>query len=192
MKRIPAARIRSVWQNPGLTTTEAAAQVGLTRVNLWRRAKALGLPPRKCGRRWRIGNDSAVEFARMWLRGDLIADIARHFGVYDSAVIYRCRSLGLPLRGNAARHCAAGREDEFAAMWAAGVRTVDIAARFGAKSRTILERARKMGLPPRGRGRAHLSIDAWLEMQLAERMAKAAQREQSVARARGLRDRVPQ
>ncbi len=190
MKRIAIARIRAVWLDPHLTTAEAAARVGLTRVNLWLRAKALGLPARKGGRRPRVHADRTAEFTRMWMRGDRIADIAAHFGISIPSVTYRCRSLGLPGRGHRHHHFAVGREDEFAAMWAAGIATGAIAGHFGVFPRTVTERARLTGLPSRPRRKVGLPIEAWHEMQLADRMAEAARREQSAARQRGLRDTV--
>ncbi|MES8537217.1 hypothetical protein U6X77_12470, partial [Cutibacterium acnes] len=78
-KRIPAAAIRRVWLDPNLSTAEAAARVGLARSNLWRRAKALGLPPRKVGNQFSITDDA--RFAAMWRAGVLGRDIAAHFGV---------------------------------------------------------------------------------------------------------------
>ena len=66
-KQIPAAAIRRVWLDERLTTAQAAAEVGLTRANLWRRAMALGLPPRKNGRRFEIMDTE--RFARMWNAG---------------------------------------------------------------------------------------------------------------------------
>ena len=184
MKRIPAARIRAVWMDPELSTYEAAELVGLTRANLWHRARALGLPARKVGRRWRIGAAQEAEFRDMWLRGLLIADMARHFGVSEPSIVYRRRSLGLPGRGNNMRHFAAGREAEFAAMWAAGIASDAIAAHFGAGSRTVVERARLMGLPRRARGGVGLPIEAWHEMRVAAQMAVAAQRERQAMRER--------
>lgn len=191
MKRVPVARIRAVWLDPHLTTAEAAAQVGLTRVNLWLRAKAIGLPARKGGRRPRVGADRAAEFARMWMRGDRVADIAAHFGISDPSVVYRCRSLGLPGRGHRQHHFAVGREDEFAAMWAAGIASSGIGAHFGAARRTVEERARLMGLPRRRRGKgSRLPIEAWHEMCLGARMAEAARHEQAAMRMRSLCDMV--
>lgn len=177
MKRIPAARIRAVWLDAHLTTAEAAAQVGLTRANLWRRAKALGLPPRKSGRHWRVSADQVSVFTRMWMRGDRVADIAAHFGISEPSVVYRCRSLGLPGRGKRHWNFAVGREDEFAAMWAAGIATVAIGEHFGAARRSVLERARLMGLPSRKRGQGGLPIEAWREMCLGARMAADARRD---------------
>jgi len=95
-KRIPAAAIRRVWLDEALTTVQAAEAVGLSRSNLWRRAKALGLPPRKNGRRFEILDREG--FARMWQAGVHGPDIAGHFGVTYSAVRGMARRLDLPQR----------------------------------------------------------------------------------------------
>lgn len=189
MKRIANARIRAAWLDQSLTTAEAAAQVGLTRVNLWLRAKSLGLPPRKGGRRPIVPADRTAEFARMWMRGDPVAVIAAHFGISAPSVVYRCRSLGLPGRGHRRHHFASGREAEFRAMWDAGIATDAIAAHFGAHPRSVTERAGLMGLPRRRRRSAGLPIETWHEMQMAASMAEAARQEVERAHALGLRDR---
>lgn len=95
-KRIPAAAIRRVWLDPALSTAEAAAQVGLARSNLWRRAKALGLPPRKVGNQFAITDDA--RFASMWRAGVLGREIAAHFGVHYTVVRATARRLGLSPR----------------------------------------------------------------------------------------------
>ncbi len=100
-KCIPAAVIRAVWQDPRLTTAEAAARVGLSRSNLWRRAKALGLAPRKQGRRF--GIEERALFARMWLAGVHGPDMAAHFGVTYSAIRATARREALAPRALGSR-----------------------------------------------------------------------------------------
>lgn len=94
-KRIPNARIREVWLDSSLTTAEAAAAVGLVRVNLWRRAKAMGLPPRPRGRRAHL---TEKELAPLWDAGVLASEIARHFDCSPVSVHGAARRLGLPRR----------------------------------------------------------------------------------------------
>lgn len=94
-KRIPNAEIRRVWLDPALTTAQAAAQVGLTRANLWHRAKALGLPPRARGRRAVI---PAAELAAMWNAGVLAREIAAKWGCHPLTVCASARRLGLTRR----------------------------------------------------------------------------------------------
>lgn len=190
MKRVPMARIREAWLDDTLTTAQAAEQVGLTRANFWRRAKALGLPPRKRGKPWRIASDREAEFTDMWQRGVPVAEMARHFDIAPSGIIYRRKALGLPGRSHDLRHFAVGREDEFAAMWIAGIDSTAIGAQFGQSARTVVERAHLMGLPRRPRGRPGLPIEAWQEMRLAALLAEAAQREQRAARERAACEKV--
>lgn len=92
-KRIPAAVIRALWLDGRLTTAEAAARAGLSRSTLWRRARALGLPPRKEGRRFEIGDLRL--FARMWAAGLHGPAMAAHFGFTYSAIRATARRLGL-------------------------------------------------------------------------------------------------
>lgn len=95
-KCIPAAVIRRLWCDTRLSTAEAAAQAGLSRSNLWLRARALGLPPRKTGRKHEI-HDLAL-FARMWVAGVHGPDMAAHFGVTYSAIRATARREGLAPR----------------------------------------------------------------------------------------------
>lgn len=94
-KRIPTAAIREAWMDPTLTSAEAAAKVGLSRPNLWKRAKALGLPPRPTGRR--PATDETL-LAAMWAAGILARDIAAHFGCNVLTVSQTARRLGLARR----------------------------------------------------------------------------------------------
>lgn len=103
-KRIPNAEIRRVWLNPNLTTAQAAREVGLTRANLWRRAKALDLPSRKLGTRYMLVDNDAVElFVEMWKAGVLGSEIASTFGMSRSAVFGWVRRLNLPRRALGSR-----------------------------------------------------------------------------------------
>jgi len=94
-KRIPLAAIRRAWLDPDLTAHEAAAQIGLSRVHLQRRVKALGLPRRKDGRPLPA---LPPEFEAMWRAGVSGADLARLIGRARSCVTRTARLRGLPLR----------------------------------------------------------------------------------------------
>lgn len=95
-KRIPDAAIRRVWLDPRLSTAAAARKVGTARSNLWLRAVALGLPPRKQGRSYTIhGLDL---FRQLWEGRVRAADIAACFKVGDYAVYCTARRLELTKR----------------------------------------------------------------------------------------------
>lgn len=94
-KRIPAAAIKRVWLDTDLTSAEAAARVGLSRARLWVRAKAMGLPPRKEGRRPVI---SEAELRALWLADVLVSDIATLYGRPQGSVRQLARLYGLPKR----------------------------------------------------------------------------------------------
>lgn len=95
-KRISNAAIRKAWLDPDLTAGQAAAVVGLTRSNLWLRVKALGLPPRRPGRRETCPR--GPEFVAMWRAGVRAADIAAHFGCHVLTVSRVAAELGLKKR----------------------------------------------------------------------------------------------
>lgn len=94
-KRIPNAEIRRVWMDPRLTTAEAAAEINLSRVNLWKRAKNLGLPPRKEGRRPVIPE---AELRVLWLADVLVRDIAALYQCPTNSVRQASKRIGLDRR----------------------------------------------------------------------------------------------
>lgn len=96
-KRIPAARIRAVWLDEGLTTTEAARLLGMTRSNLWRRAVLLGLPARKrSGPKRKLTDFDLLD--RLWRADVRAADIAAHLGVRAGHLCNTAAARGLPRR----------------------------------------------------------------------------------------------
>jgi len=101
-KRIPASEIRRVWLDPALTTHQAARAVGLTRVNLWMRAKSLGLGSRGPGGRPIAIKDRAL-FVRLWNGRVRKSEIAAHFGCSGAAVENMVQRLGLPRRAHGKR-----------------------------------------------------------------------------------------
>jgi len=94
-KRVPNAAVRRVWMDSTLTTAEAAAQVGLSRVRLWVRAKSLGLPARTAGRRKVI---PPAEMAALWTAGVRATEIAALYGCPYNTVSQTRWRQGLPCR----------------------------------------------------------------------------------------------
>ena len=95
-KHIPDAAIRRVWLDPRLSTTAAARKIGLARSNLWRRANALGLPPRKQGRSYTIHDHDLLR--QLWEGRVRASDIAALFKVGNNAVFCTVRRLELTKR----------------------------------------------------------------------------------------------
>jgi hypothetical protein len=95
-KHIPDAAIRRVWLDPRLSTAAAARKVGLARSNLWRRAVALGLPPRKQGRSYTIHDHALLQ--QLWEGRVRASDIAALFKVGINAVFCTVRRLELAKR----------------------------------------------------------------------------------------------
>ena len=95
-KHIPDAAIRRVWLDPRLSTAAAARKVGLARSNLWRRAVALGLPPRKQGRSYTIHDHALLQ--QLWEGRVRASDIAALFKVGINAVFCTVRRLELSKR----------------------------------------------------------------------------------------------
>lgn len=83
--------------DPTLKQAEKAALVGLSRVNLWIRAKGLGLPALKEGRPPVIPNE---ELKVLWAADVLVVDIASLYGCPVTTVRPSARRLGLPRRPN--------------------------------------------------------------------------------------------
>lgn len=94
-KRVPNVRIRAVWMDDTLTVAEAAAMVGLSRARLWVRSRALGLPPRKEGRRPIVPEE---QLRMLWLADVRSSDIAALYGCPEASVRQASRRLGLPRR----------------------------------------------------------------------------------------------
>lgn len=94
-KCISDAAIRRAWTDMTLTSAQAGRQVGLSRVQIWVRAKALGLPARPSGRRVVFPEG---ELTVLWTANVLVRDIALLFDGSDSSVRQATRRIGLPPR----------------------------------------------------------------------------------------------
>lgn len=94
-KHIPNALIRKHWLDLTISTEEGARRCGLTRVNFWRRAKALGLEPRKMGPApMKLPDD----FNEMWLARVSRREIAKLIGTADYNITGLARRRKLPPR----------------------------------------------------------------------------------------------
>lgn len=97
--RASGSEIRRAWLDAELTLPEAAAAVGMSKDALQRRAAALGLGPRRTGRREMIRPHQEAEFRAMWAAGVSARLIGKAFGCSYFAVINTSLRLGLPQRG---------------------------------------------------------------------------------------------
>lgn len=171
-KRIPASRIRDVWLDGSLTVQAAAEAVRLARSNLWMRARALGLPPRKGGRQFAIPD--AAEFSRRYLSGTPVAELAVLYGVSAPSICYRARTLGLPKRPHAQPKVDFDR-DMACRMWLAGVTAAQIGVRLGVGPHAVAYAARRAGCPARLRGfKSGMTLEQWDQAELGRHMAAAA------------------
>ena len=94
-KCIPNAEIRRVWLDARLTSAEAARALGLSRGQLWKRAKEMGLPARREGRRPVI---PASILTPLWMANVRVSDIATLFKCPPNSVSQSARRYGLPQR----------------------------------------------------------------------------------------------
>lgn len=138
-KRVPNAAIRRVWLDEALTSAEAAAAVGLSRVRLWVRAKALGLPARKDGRRPVIPDG---ELVLLWQGGVRVAEIAALYRCPKTSVRGASRRIGLPPRPTG-RHIVVSLT-----QFRTHLLRLSMRAPLTMAERAILDRMRAQGVAP--------------------------------------------
>lgn len=181
-KRIPAAAIRRAWLDLSVPVTRAAAALGLHPDHLRRRARRLGLPPRRGGRRLTLTDPDLA--LRLYREGVPLAEIgARCGGVRPQTVWhYVARIARLPRsrrRGQVGSPKVWDR-DLARRMWLAGVSKPDIAATVGVATLTIGRWAAREGLPRRSQSwRPAMTLAGFHEAELARAMAEAARRDQA-------------
>ena len=136
------------------------------------------------------GTFNRAAFVALWnnhaVKTQRIADA---MGVTRQAVQARAKAMGLPSRGHIRLRKA--DPDLLREMWAAGVKTSEIAAHFGMAFPACASLAAiKLGLPRRVRGAsgkrnggwvATITLAQFFEMRLARRMAETAREEQAAA-----------
>lgn len=93
--RIPAAKLREVWEARDMPQTEAAAVLGISDHTFRKRAKAMGLKPRAFGP---SRAEICPEFPSMWRHGVCRKAIAAHCGVTPSTISLTASRMGLPGR----------------------------------------------------------------------------------------------
>lgn len=97
--RVSGDAVRNAWLNEELTLPQAAESIGMSKDSLQTRAAALGLRPRRTGRREVIRRQQEPEFRTMWTLGISVRAIGEHFRGSYFAMINTARRLGLPMRG---------------------------------------------------------------------------------------------
>lgn len=96
-KTFSVAEFRRAWLNPAMTRPEIGAAFGISDLQCWRRAKDLGLPPRKMGGRPKRTPDTFIRAA--WRAGVSSREIAERAGISVDTLYNRLQVLGLALRG---------------------------------------------------------------------------------------------
>lgn len=135
-----SAAIRAAWLDRTLSSEDAARSVGLSRVQFWKRAKALGLPPRPRGRRFSVAECDLPVIREMWERGVPRAKIAQQFGLAEQTPSALARRFGWSVRRRPRK--INGRNLETCkSMWISGVPVSAMAKKFGVTRRTISDTA---------------------------------------------------
>lgn len=132
--------------------------------------------PRNTGKRI-----SEAEFRRMWEDLSISAtEIGRRLGITQQAVTHRAQKRGLPRRPKRGGKPACDPRD-VQRMYLAGVRLQDIAEALSCDRKTVSNYVTRLGLTKRGGGRHNvaLSLDDFRALQLRDRMAETARREQA-------------
>lgn len=137
-----------------------------------------------------LRNITCEALAPLWARHDITtARIAEALGVSRQALSAKAKTLGLPSRAKVRKRLC--DDETFARMWRAGVNTADMARHFGYSHRSCIGiRAELLGLPRRTRGQntgniggwvQTISLDKFLEQELAAKMKDEAQKRRGVA-----------
>jgi hypothetical protein len=97
-KRISPATLRARYGD-GVPTAVIAAEFGIGRRALCRRAKKLGLSRGFKTKKPCITPKDEPLFASMWRAGIASGEIADHFKISARTVVNTCKRIGLPARG---------------------------------------------------------------------------------------------
>lgn len=195
-KTISEAEFRRMWLDPSVTITEIGRHLGIGCNAVRSRAAVRGLgdrPIKHPRMTTKKIDDDAMR--RLWAKGVPIDEICATLGVSKTPVRLAVKRLGLPARPNGGvRGTRAmvlnGSDGRLREMWEAGVRRADIAAHFGFKPAGIRRALKSLGLDPRPVGGANrtITLDEFLQIELAARMAESAARTQAEMIRRNMAD----
>jgi hypothetical protein len=100
-KPFSVAAFKAAWLDESLTRAQIAGMFGVKVVQIWRRAKALGLPARRKGGPRKSFPEAFVRAA--WMAGVSSHEIASRAGISNDTLFRSLAGLGLPLRGSGAQ-----------------------------------------------------------------------------------------
>ncbi len=168
-KRIPAAKIRAAWFDLTLSVAEAAERIGLSRGALYHRARRMGLPQRRpagC----RIDREALLA---LWLDPRQTNEgIAEAAGYDRRHLSYIAARLNLPPRPMGPK--IGYDQEEFARMYHAGISLGEISRVLGRERSTLVTRAQRLGLPPRGAGFTPvMTLQQYLDAKTQEALRRA-------------------
>jgi hypothetical protein len=89
------------------------------------------------------------EFIKGWHEGISIAKLAVKYGMSESAVSWKVKSLGLPPR----QHVSSCNENDFREAHAQGLSSIELAEKFKISRCHVYHLQRKMGLPYNTKGK---------------------------------------
>lgn len=190
------AAFRRAWADTALSNEDIAAQFGISRAQVSKRASWLQLPARAGGPKKHV---SDAHVLRLHELGMAVRDISEVTGLHWQTVRNRLVRLGARSRGIGARSklsaaayraaLASGedpalvvaarseREKLLLRMVNADVARADIARVLGCHTTTISKWARKLGAKPRKQGgQRRTSLAEFREMMIAERWAAEQRR----------------
>lgn len=198
--QISRVEFRALWDDPDLTLAQIGERLGITKQAVTNRARARGFPPRTRDARAHVRKVDPVVAADMYRAGVPLDQIMTHFGctwvplrrALGQAPDLRRRGHGKQVGAISIAQYLDGlgaavvlRDRRITEMWAAGVRLTDIAAHSGLRPRSLRQRIRWLGLPPRAQGyHAYITLAQWAEVQLGRRMTQVAAAERAAQRAR--------
>lgn len=195
-KTISEAEFRRMWQDESLTITEIGRRLGIGCNAVRSRAAVRGLGDRPI-RHPRMStkkiDDDAMQ--KLWAKGVQIDEICARLGVGKASVRLAVKRLGLPARPHGGvRGTRAmvlnGLDGRLREMWEAGVRREDIAAHFGFKPAGIRRALKSIGLAPRPAGGPNrtITLDEFLQLELARKLAEQAAKTQAEMIRRNMAD----